>query len=243
VFDEFVSGKLCLSLPRPECPRIALVAGDNTYFRLSDGNKQMPSREEFLRPLDIMDAAANSPLEPDFLIMLMPPALLHRSTIGRFSMSIVKLLEQRFSVHVKLSPLQDLGIPQERTTLIVVASSFCTSLPWHIDWPVTGPQPPVMAKDLIGNLAFENPRAAQGGKVGFVCSVPAQSNLDPAEENRPIKEIHNHLTGCSALSGSTLLDMDANAIFVSCTSLEPLVHPCKFSMHSLIPAQSNNYIW
>jgi hypothetical protein len=117
----------------PEYPRISLVARENTCFRLSDGNQQMRSMEEFLRPLAIMEASAKSPLGPDFLVMLMPPALLHRSTIGIFSTSIFKLLEQGLSVHIKLSPLQDHGIRQDRSKLIFVASPFCASLPWDLN--------------------------------------------------------------------------------------------------------------
>jgi hypothetical protein len=238
VFDEFVSGKLgSPPLPTPEHPRIALVAGENTSFRLSDGNKQMPSMDEFLRPLDVMDAATNSPLGPDFLVMLMPPALLHRSTIGRFSTSIFKLLEQRLSVHIRLSSLQDHGIPQERSTLIVVASPFCASLPWHFDWPITGPRPSVKVKDLIGDLAFENPRATQGAKGGFVCSVPAQKNPASDEGNGRTQYIYNHQTGRSTPLGETPVDMSANAISVSCNSPKSLVHPSKSSVHLLISIQ------
>ena len=67
----------------------------------------MPSIEQFLYPLDIMDAAAESSLSPDFLVLMMLPALLHFSTIGRFSATMLKLLEQRLSVYMKLSALQD----------------------------------------------------------------------------------------------------------------------------------------
>ena len=226
-----MSGKLeSPSLPPPEYPRIALVAGENTRFRLSDRNKQMPSMDEFLRPLDVMDAAANSPLSPDFLVMLMPPALLHHSTIGRFSRSIFKLLEQRLSVHINLSPLQDHGIPQERSTLIVVASPFCAPLPWHFDWPVPGPHLSVKVKDLIGDLAFENPRASRGAKGGFVCSIPTRNSPTSDEGNGRTKYIYNHQTGRSAPLRETPIDMNANAISMSCNSPKSLVHPRKFSV-------------
>jgi hypothetical protein len=240
VFEEFVSGKLRTpTLPTPEHPRIALVAGENTPFRLSDRNKQMPSMDEFLRPLNVMDAAANSLLGPDFLVMLMPPALLHRSTIGRFSTSIFKLLEQRLSVHVRISSLQDHGIPQERSTLIVVASPFCASLPWRFDWPVTGRRPSVKVEDLIGDLAFENPRATQGGKGGFVCSVPAQNRPTIDEENGRTQYVYNHQTGRLAPLGQTPIDMSANTISMSCNSPKSLVHPSKSSVHLVVPIQSD----
>lgn len=76
------------------------VAGAHAFFRPSDGNNEMPTLEEFLRPLNIMHAAASSALYQDFLAMLMPPALLPQSAIGEFSASILKLLEQRFSFDV-----------------------------------------------------------------------------------------------------------------------------------------------
>ena len=231
IFDEFISGTLGPpSLPLSEHPRIALVAGENTHFRLSDRNIQMPSMDEFLRPLDVMDAAANSPLSPDFLVMLMPPALLHYSTIGRFSRSIFKLLEQRLSVHINISQLQDHEIPQERRTLIVVASPFCAPLPWHFDWPLTGLHLLVKVKDLIGDLVFENPRAAQGAKGGFVCSVPARNNPASDEGNGRTKYIYNHQTGRSAPPRETPIDMNATAISMSCNSAKSLIHPCKYSV-------------
>lgn len=195
----------------------------------------MPSIDEFLRPLDIMDAAVHSPLHPDFLVMLMPPALLHCSAIGRFSTSIIKLLEQRLSVHIRLSSLQDHGIPQERSTLIVVASPFCASLPWHSVWPVTGARPSVNVKHLLGDLAFENPRANQGVRGGFVCSIPTQNNLASDEGNRRTQYVYNHQTGRPAPLGEIPIDMNANAISVSWNSPKALVHPSKCPVHLLIP--------
>ena len=228
VFDDFASGKLgSLPLPSPEDPRIALVAGENTRFRLSDGNKQMPSIDEFLTPFDIVDAASNSPLSPDFLVMLMPPALLHHSTIGRFTKSIFKLLERRFSVHIRLYSLQDHGLSQERSTILVVASPFCAALPWSIGQPINGPRPWVEVKGLIGDLAFENPRATQGAKGGFVCSVPAQNKPVSDEGNGRPLYIYNHQTGRSAPLGEDPIDMSANAIPLYYDSPKSLVHPSK----------------
>ncbi|KAI9796210.1 MAG: hypothetical protein M1833_006461 [Piccolia ochrophora] len=226
VFDEFASGKIgSPPLPPHERPRIALVAGENPVFRLNERNKQMPCTEEFLKPLDIMDAAAKSRLGPDFLVMLMPPALLHHSASGRFSSSIFKLLEHRLSVHIKYSPFKDHAIPQEQGKLIVVASPFCAPLPWHLDWPVTSCHPSVTVMDLIGDLAFEKSRSSQGPKGGFICSVPAQNNNASDQRNLQTKYIFNYQTGRSAPLGETPIDMNAKAISMSCNGPNSLIHP------------------
>jgi hypothetical protein len=193
----------------------------------------MPSMEKFLGPLNIIDAAVKSPLSPDFLVLLMPPALLHCSTIGRFSTSVIKFLEQRLSVHIKLSPLQDHGIPQERSVLVVVASPSCASLPWDSDWPVTSQEPSITIKDLIGDLAFENPRLTQIANNGFVCSGPAQSNLAPDESNGSTRYIYNHRTGRLPPPGKIPIDMDANAIQMSRNGPEDWIHPSKSLTSSL----------
>ena len=104
----------------------------------------------------------------------MPPALLHQLTTGRFPANILKLTEH--------------------SILVIVTSSFCAPLPWHFDWPTVGPRPSVKVEDLIGDLAFENPRVVQGAKGGFMCSVPAQNSLDLSGKNKSGKHIHNHQT-------------------------------------------------
>ena len=119
--------------------------------------------------------------------------------------------------------------------LIVVASPFCASLPWHFGWPVTGPHPSIKVKDLIGDLVFQNPRATQGAKGGFVCSVPAQNNPASHEGNERTKDIYNHQTGRSAPLIATPVNIDANAISISYNSPKSLVHPSKSSVHLLIP--------
>src|SRR5262245_6033636 len=95
VFGDFTSCKLLPpDLPPSGHPKIALVAGENSNFRLSHGNKKMPTVEAFLRPLDIMDSVTSSHISPEFTVLQMPPALLHGLTMNRLSKSILRLLEQ-----------------------------------------------------------------------------------------------------------------------------------------------------
>ena len=65
-----------------------------------------------------------------------------------------EFLEQRFSVHIKLTALKDHRIPQECGIFIIVVSTY-GSLPWYIDWPDTGPRPCVKIRDFVYNLAFD----------------------------------------------------------------------------------------
>lgn len=176
----------------PEYPRISLVAGESTCFRLT------PERR---KPTDAFNGRISETVRhhgsicevttgPGFSGHADASCSAHRTTIGRFSTSIFKLLEQRLSVHIKLSLLQDHGIPQDRKRLIIVASPFCASLLWDLNWPVTGPRPPVKIKDLNEDLTSENPRATQWAEGGFVYSVPVQSNpASAAAGNRQIKYI------------------------------------------------------
>jgi hypothetical protein len=159
-------------------------------------------------------------LKPDFLVLLNSPAILHRSTISRLSESIFKLLEQRLSVHLKLSPLQDYGIRQSRSILTLVASPVCASLPWQHEGPINGPRPSAKVEDIISDLAFVNPRARQSYGCRLVCNSPNS----PAT-NMPIKAVYNHQTGRSPLFGVEPANLDLDVIALSRNSTETLVHP------------------
>ena len=187
----------------------------------------MPSLKQFLRPCDIMDRAISSALAPHFLVSFMPPALLYHSALGRFASTVIRLMEQRLSVHIKLSRIRDYGIPQERSSLVVVAAPSYAS-PWHVSFPATNRAQVVKIKDLIEDLAFENPRtSAKGGRGGFVCPKPLQDPPDPTEGAGPTKYIYNHQTGRAAPPEGVLVDMDAHALCFCSNSPKPLVHPRK----------------
>jgi hypothetical protein len=146
---------------------------------------------------------------------------------------MLKLLEQRLSVHMKLSPLQDNRLPQDRSVLIVVASPSCASLPWNFDCPIASPQPSIKISDIIGGLAFENPRATEGANRGFVCTRPLPYSAD--EGNRSVTYIYNHQT----VHGEIPLKMDANTICAPCNGPngpKPWVHPSKSPMKPFFSA-------
>ncbi|KIX03818.1 uncharacterized protein Z518_07371 [Rhinocladiella mackenziei CBS 650.93] len=227
IFDEFRSGTLRPpSSPDPGPPKVAIIAGEHALFRLNDGNKWMVSRKQFLEPLDIVDAAAKSSIRPNFLVALMPPALLHSSTIGRFSTTILKLLGQRWSVHIRLCPMHDHAIPQDRRVLAVIASPCCDSLPWDLDWTTMNLESSVTIDDVIRDLAFENQRAIPRASGGFVCSHLTQHHLD-AEGAGLARYFYNHQTGSRPDDREATLKMDVANIFALSHSATPLIHPTR----------------
>lgn len=230
VFGDFASGKLVPpDLPPPGNPMIALVTGENTNFRLSQGNKVMPSVELFLSPLGIMDSATSSHFRPDFTALQMCPAVLHSSTIRRFSESILRLLEQGQTVRISLQSLQAHGIPQHRSILVIVGSRFPglahVSTKRH-DPPAIAPgavrsQSPRKIKAFIGDLASENPRATEGAGGAFVCSQGDGAGMPP-------RYIYNHGTGQHVPGeDAKAIDMDADTVALSCNSPQSLIHPGK----------------
>ncbi|KAF9876158.1 hypothetical protein CkaCkLH20_06101 [Colletotrichum karsti] len=93
VIDDFNLGRLVApSWPPEGSALVALVAGENSTFRLSAENTKMPSKESFFAPLDIVESVAASEINPDFTVLQMSPAVLHPSALGRFSATISQLL-------------------------------------------------------------------------------------------------------------------------------------------------------
>ena len=208
-----------------ETPRVALVAGANTYFRLSNAHGQMPSVEQFLHPLRVMNSAADSALRPDFVVAFMPAAVLHPQALRGLFTNIRKLLEKRFSVHLKLSTLQNHGIPQERHILIVVAAPLGIQLPWQTHWPTAGQDPVSQVRDRIKDLAFRNNRRVSGGIGGFVCSMPGPTVSGSSGGLADFsKMIYNHQTGRVIPPDANLVDVESHAISLS-PSARLLGHP------------------
>ncbi|KAK1770181.1 hypothetical protein QBC33DRAFT_313551 [Phialemonium atrogriseum] len=230
IFGDFASGKLVPpGLPPPGNPMIALVAGENTNFRLSQGNKDMPSVDLFLSPLGIMDSATSSHFKPDFTALQISPAVLHSSTIRRFSESILRLLEQGQTVRISLQSLQAHGIPQDRSILVVVGSPFPGSAhvstkrhdPPAIATGATRSQSPGKIEAFIGDLAFENPRATEGAGGTFVCSQADGAGMPP-------RYIYNHGTGQHVPGeDAKAVDMDADTVVLSYNSSQSLIHPVR----------------
>ena len=193
MLEEFDTSRLeLLHCSDSDLPRIALVTGAPYPFRLNDKNELMPSVGEFLLPLDIAVAAAKSRLSPHFVVLITHSAILHQSTIERFSAAVFELLERNYSVHLKLTTLQQHGIPQDRSILLMVAAPPSASLPWQSNWPLSDSQLSCKVKDLIGNIAFDNPRASTETKGGFVCSIPASDGSNEASTHNGARLLYNH---------------------------------------------------
>lgn len=172
-------------------PKVAVVAGSNVPFRLNDQNQGLPSLENFLETLDKVEAAAASTLKPSFTVMLASPAMIHPKAVGRLNTTILQLLEQRLSVHIKICSLQDQGLPFQRDVLVLIASSTPSLVPWSLYWPSLDQPPVTTIETLIHDLSFQNPRATDEPNSGFVC-------LNPATEGSDLQNytyIHNHRTG------------------------------------------------
>lgn len=224
VLDEFRSGVIQPpSLLRRPAPMVALVAGEYQYFRLNDKNKLMPSAEEFLKPWEIVVAAAKSSIGPDFTVALLSPTLLHPSIGHKFSTCILKLLEQRLSVHIKLSPQCDHASSLHRNLLIIVASPYCDSLPWDVSGPFTDTETYASGDDLISDLAFENPRTMPETSRGFVCLHPRRDSSS-VEDNQQAKFIYNHQTG-QHLDSAKKTRANAPDISTVCNSPRSMIHP------------------
>ena len=216
-------------MSEPAPPKIALIAGEDAPFRLSEANQMMPSLEQFVSQLDLLDAAINAPGKPDFLVMLCSPAMLHLSAVPQLLVAILSLLEHRLSVHVKVCNLQEHGLPQGRSILIIIASPFCAPLPWALQSPsVPSPRPSTTLRDLIVDLAFENPRAGLGQQRAFVCSQPLEMHHGDVQGESHLGHIYNHQTGQGlTFSGRIPLAWETDALVgLSCTP-QPWTHPGK----------------
>lgn len=186
----------------------------------------MPSMEQFVAPLDLLNAAADASEKPDFLVMLGSPALLDASVVAWLLGTMLNLLEHRLSLHVKLCRLQELGLPQERSILIVVASPFCAPLPWCLHWPPL--RPPSTLRDLIADLAFDNPRTGAGPQRAFVCSPSLDTLHEGGRADASPRNVYNHQTGRQPSSSWKVpLQWDTDAIVALSSGPQSWTHPGK----------------
>ncbi|KAJ9618784.1 hypothetical protein H2204_012916 [Knufia peltigerae] len=168
ILRDFQTSRLQdITLSQPVPPKVALISSGSEYFRLNRLNEALPTIEEFLKPLTDIRGVAHA-LEPDFYVMLLSPAVLHRNAVSTFSATILELLEKRMSVHLRLFSLKDLGLPQSRNILVVTAGPFSNALS-NIRWRSEDDARLSMA-DVLRDLSFENPRSIHGGDVGLVRS-------------------------------------------------------------------------
>lgn len=189
----------------------------------------MPSIEQFVSQLDLLDAAISTAGKPDFVVTLCSPAMLHLSVVPRLLAAILNQLEHRLSVHVKLCRLQEYGLPLERSVLIMIASPFCAPLPWCLHSPAT-PRigSSTTLQDLIADLAFENPHAGLGSQPAFVCSPQLHIHQGDAQPGNYSSHIYNHQTGLgSALSWRVPLAWETEELVDLSCDPKPWTHPGK----------------
>ncbi|OAP56275.1 hypothetical protein AYL99_09454 [Fonsecaea erecta] len=222
IFKDFDSGKLQpIRHQNPALPKVLLFAHDQTCFRLNAQNCQMPTLHQFLKPLDAVQKAVEV-LRPDFLVMLLPPAVRHPSAMARFSKMLFNFLEMGFSVHSTLIRLSDYGVPQERSILATIASPDGVPMPWKLDDYTAGRQLPATIGSLIGDLAFENPRLQSKPNTGFVCKLPTR----PGSAAGASKPVYNHYTGIRVAPSAPNISMDSEALYIS-SRQKVWIHPVR----------------
>jgi hypothetical protein len=181
----------------------------------------MSSVGEFLKPLELAIAATDFAPKPHFIVFITHSAILHPKTIGRFSATVYQLLEKNYAVHLSLTALQHHGLPQAREFLIMIAAPPATPIRWEPHWLLTCSQPSQKVRDIIGNIAFANPRASLGTKSGFVCSLPE------GDDSNNARLLYNHQTGRLYEPAKPSVDMDADSIKLAPYGASPLFHPSK----------------
>ena len=233
VFEGFEKNTIQPPKVSPGTPKVALVTGKNSHFRFNKENTHMPLPETFLIPLDVMDgtlesSTLESPLSPDFRVLIMPPAVLHSKTSRQLSNTLMKMLKQGLNVRVMLMPLDDLGIAQQRKVLTIIATPFQKLIELE--------QPDLFSKfrsktvkDIVGDLSYLD--AGQDSQDGFVCLF--SRNNGAGGTNNPVVEtvnLYNHGTGKSAAGEkNSLINMGSQVAGLSSSSSRLLVHPGKFS--------------
>jgi hypothetical protein len=228
VLEDLESGRLEFHhCPDSAVPRIALIAGAPFTFRLDDRNGLMPSVDEFLQPLELATAATKLAPKPHFAVFITHSAMLHQKTIGRFSAAVFQLLERNYAVHLSLTTLQHHGLPQAKDILVMIAAPPATSIRWEPHWPLTYSQPSHKVKDLIGDIAFANPRAFTGTKCGFVCSLPGCDDSNGATSPDDARLLYNHQTGRICKTAKASVGMDADTVKLTPYGATPLLHPSK----------------
>ena len=186
----------------------------------------MPSLEQFLLPIDLLDAVSQSALKPDFVIATVSPAMLHPLAIARFAKAILSLLEARLSVHLKLCKFQDHGIPQDKTILLLIASPLYAPLPaLPLSRRNTSQGPQTTLNDMIADLSIVNSRASVEPERGFVFQV--QQPNEPFLPQRSRKNIFNHQTGRRPGEGAIVIDMNSTALALPSQLPLNLIHPGK----------------
>ncbi len=202
-------------------PKVVLFAGKYANFRINDSNERMPTLQQFLHGLDVIDMAAAGK-GTDFVVMFMPPALLHESAVSRFSETISRLLKMRFSVHLKIIHVGDYGLPQDRNLLVLVASPICAQLPWKFGQHTVPPCDAVDLGRLIADLTFGNSRVANDDRIGLVCSRPGGALA--SEGTSMSTRVYNHYTGLQIAEGGQPVQVEETTTLTLHNGLKMWMH-------------------
>jgi site-specific DNA-cytosine methylase len=207
----------------PGTVKVAIVGSTRTHFESYDKNDKVPPLWLPLHALETVQAIMKSSTETvsfDFLVCVMPSTALHSQVLPKFSQTIHLLLERRYSVHIEKLQLSDYGISVDKTFIVIVACPVCMGPHW--DW--FQPEIQKTFEDIIGDLAFQNPRVDKNGQqnYGLKCKKPSTIN----------ETIHNHITGHHPSAGSQPVNMNATALKPPFCGLPRFQHPVKSSFHS-----------
>lgn len=192
--SEFESGNLVLPKnSNSAAAKIAVVAGEHTCFRLHAENLSLPPVEQFCKPFgDILTVMA-SPLKPDYVVGLLSPVVLHPLAAPQFSNTIRSLVEQRFSVEIKIYPLPGVNNRSEGIVLVLIVSRSYTDSMWGLSETDTIAGQVTEVEAMIRDLAITNARSTEHHSAGFLCSIPAASDGEMATSSNV--NVYNHDTG------------------------------------------------
>ncbi|KAF2665609.1 hypothetical protein BT63DRAFT_69784 [Microthyrium microscopicum] len=193
----------------------AVIAGENTTYRIQK-NSPLPSVERFCRPLEKIESVLATSLGPDFIVLLISPAVLRSKAADKFAATLLRLLDLRYSVHMRLAHLPDHGIPQARKILLLVASALPGPLPWHIDWPSTTQQrKEITVEQVLDGLPRSNTRTSLSPNsiTGFACPIASQELGSKPSISQQV--LYNHQLGHS-ISKAQPIDLNSKAVGLSC---------------------------
>ncbi|KAK5045994.1 hypothetical protein LTR84_008780 [Exophiala bonariae] len=194
-----------LTSSTPGAAKIAVIAGEYSFFSLSEEDISLPSLERFCKPFENLSAIATSPLRPDYVVALLSPAVLHPLAIEKFSRSMSQLLEHQFSIQLKVCRSSGSEVRPVGMVLALIVSRTYADLPWDsVETSSTAGQATEL-EAMIKDLAITSARPDDPGSSEFLTSVRAMSNgqLVPTG-TAPVVHVYNHYVGNNPPAGDFL---------------------------------------
>jgi hypothetical protein len=199
----------------PEIPKVVLVAGQTGRFTLAEEERHEddPSMTMFLQPAKTVKAlaenVAHAPNSFDFLVWIMPCAILHQRALPSFLETIHLLLERRYSIHMNKVHLPSYGLPHDMTYIVLLASPVCSAA--RSAWSELTQK---TINEVIGDLSFKNTRIDSNNREragSFMCMQPPSANPTSSESNNgPTSTvIYNHNTRQSLPQGAQQIDFNS----------------------------------